>query len=651
MSKELLRAITDLHNRLSMQGDVQRETRLATLRGEIPQNNANLRSFQPAADTVQLINALHRAVRRDVEIYRPLAEFGLPDEADQQTPQPVAAAPVTRGYVAQMAMNMESMLHEVSAPELQPMLPPAMRHVMALFLNEMRDMADPAHAMSALGGGLAPKLKKVLSAFENQRFGDVQTLLKSALRSDPHHPALLFLLSQFLYYMTSNGHKDARHEAREVAQKAMNFNERLPLEKMAYYRYYCTTAEMLHDPARALMWMREHGMLHVAPMKSPEGLLAQHGILLKCWALLAQIDLNLWAEDEFVQLKELALDVVGGGMIYLAMLAPRLGEAMLGRKDPLPHSIQIEHALVHAYQNYQRLAPVLDRMAEGDASMPWLVSQRYFSMISKVGPRPMFDHVLLHMALNGEHWAAGYPDNELRNVMNEPHASYWRLWALSLCPETIQSQGNQPLDAAPALQEKELLPACGQALDLLREAERERIKPDVWNEVKPWLIRWQMDHLLAAGTGNSQPRDALMPKQAHLRALYRRWTQPQAAGVLASEILYATAQAGAFGSMEEVVAAFQGAFRLLDDPMHGLVATQKRALQAARQQNPDKFRHLSMGGEGIGGGQLLAGLLPLVFIGGIATIFVMSKNIGQAIGLSLALAGFAGVALLGLAKK
>ena len=103
--------------------------------------------------------------------------------------------------------------------------------------------------------------------------------------------------------------------------------------------------------------------------------------------------------------------------------------------------------------------------------------------------------------------------------------------------------------------------------------------------------------------------------------------------------------------MLEAVAAFDGAARLMDDPNHGIRATQKRALQLAKQQNPDKYSSMQMMGDSGMGGQALMALLPLLLLGGVVAIFGMSKNIGQALGLSLALAGIVGVLMLGLARK
>lgn len=664
MSRELVKALVALRQSIDNNANARRDTKLAVLRGEGGAPTANLRSLQMGADTLQLVQAIQAAAAYDVQVFKPVVEFGLPDVTPQQVSSPGGLAAPSGGvampnlaqghpsYVAGTLAHIMPVLQPLPQPTDMPAnLPPASRHMLALFVDEIRQVSDAAGTVSgAVGGAFLPKLKNALSAFQTQRYGDVQTILKSALRNEPHNPVLLFLLTQFLYFMVSNGHKEVLPEARDNAQKAMNFNDKVTPEKLLFYRYYCVAGEMLHDPARALGWMREHGLLHVTPMKTAGGLGAHNGLLVKAWAMLAQTDVELWSELEFNQLYELALDVVGGGFLFVALFRTKMMDAAMTRKEPFPRLQEIDIALAQAFQNYQTLAPHLDKVQETTSAMPWLVRQHYFTLIGRAGPKPLFDHVLLHIALNGAHWGQGYPDNELRSGLGDPHASYWRLWALSVCPGGEVHAG-QPLDATEAVEDKMLIPACEQALALLRAAENALIKHEIWEDLKPWLIRWQMDHVLAAGTGNSHPREGFMPKQPMLRALYRKWSQPQPTGLLASELIHASAQRGAFASMGEVLAAFEGAVRLIDDPNHGLVATQKRALAAAKQQNPAKFGGMSVGGEGLGAGQVMTLLVPIMLLGGMVGVITLSKNMGQAIGLSLALAGFAGVALLGTAKK
>ncbi|MFZ2586991.1 MAG: hypothetical protein WAZ18_02535 [Alphaproteobacteria bacterium] len=648
MSKELMVALTDLREKTEALAEQRRAARLQFMK-EGGASGATLATFQMAGDVAAWVRHVKDLIEHDVGVYPPLVEFGLPEG---ELPKPVVStepAP-TRGFVAQHMAHMGVISRPLYQGQGNEALPRGVRQLMAFITAEVNEVGVEAAAFSGGSGAYLNKLKNVLAAFQSQRYGDVHTVLKSILRNDPHNPMVLFLMAQFLYFMVSNGHKEMLPEAREITPKAMHLNEKLSTDKLAAYRYWCVVAEMAHDPARAMGWIREHGLLHVAPMKSEAGLWAGQGIGLKAWALMAKVDVALWSEAEFEMLKELVLDVVGGGMVYMALLRGRLQEASLGRKDPFPHIPEIEQALTRMYTKYMEVAPALTLMMDNETSVPWLVRQRYFQAIKQAAGKPMFDHVLLHVAVNGEHWAAGYPDAELHAALADPNTSYWRMWALTL-GEKGEGFAARPLDAAEALQDASLFGDFNRVLDVLRAQEQQRIKHEVWNEVKPWLIRWQMDHLLAAGTGNSHPREALMPKAPLLRVLYRRWSQPQASGYVASEMIFHTAQHGAFAGVNEVLAALEGAYRLLDDPNHGLVATQKRALQAAKQQNPGQFGALSMGGDGLGSGAVLGMLLPVVLLGGVGAVFMLSKNMGQAIGLSLALAGFAGVALLGAAKK
>lgn len=610
---------------------------------------AALKSFRPAADVQALVQELLAVTLKDIQSYHTAPTAAPADPAAAPPTDPIApVVPVaSSGYTQATRQKLAFVLNAPNLPVQTPQ--DAAARFQALLDNELKSLTEESALLGKVGAAFVPKLKNAEQAFQAGRHADAVTILRSALRNEPHNGILLFITSQFQYFMASNGQQDALPMAREMAQKAMIFSERLPPDKLTHYRYHSVATEAGLDMERALGWIREHNLLDPTPMQKAAGLAAQEGLPLKTWAVLATIPANLWGEPELKAINKLVQHVVGGGALYLALLRPRLAEATLGRKEPHPLIDKIENDLATTLGLYQAIATPLEKFPAGNGQLPWLIRTRYLNALAVV-PRPTFDQVLLNICLNGDRWEEGaYPEPETQNALGEQGLNYWRLWTYAL---TLKKESRQPhlLPTAETLAETEILADADALLATLRQGENTRIRPMAWEEIKPWMIRWQIDHLLAAGTGTNQPRDKFMPQVSPFNTLYRRWNEPPAAGLLSSEMIYSTAQRGGFADLSEILAAFEGAFRLIDDPAYGLHATQKRALKAAKDQNPGKYDHLRID-DGLSGSHLLMMLMPLVLIGGIAGVMMMSRNMGQAIGLSLALAGFIGVAMISLSRK
>jgi hypothetical protein len=263
-----------------------------------------------------------------------------------------------------------------------------------------------------------------------------------------------------------------------------------------------------------------------------------------------------------------------------------------------------------------------------------------------VAPVPAFDHVLLHASLNGQTVRSGYPDQHLRVALEDPHISYWKLWVGCLSPDRETRLGHL-LPVADTVDDHEFLGELDELTLALRALEAKLVKP-MWAEIQHWLPRWQLDHLLALGTGSNKPRSRFAPALPPYSSYYRRWSEPTPSGILPSEMILENAQRGGFASLFEAQAALEGGARLVIDPVHGLIAAQKRALEAAKKANPAKFSHLN---HDIGGGRVFKGLFLMGLLGGgIALSMHLTENAGQAIGLSLVLAGFVGILAVQMAK-
>jgi hypothetical protein len=227
--------------------------------------------------------------------------------------------------------------------------------------------------------------------------------------------------------------------------------------------------------------------------------------------------------------------------------------------------------------------------------------------------------------------------------------SYWRLWTLVLTPFKDMRQPYL-LPAEEIIHDGDLLASCDQLLATLVASEKSLIKAHLWEDLKPWMTRWQLDHLLAASTGSNKPRNRFAPSLPPYTSLYRIFQEPPVSGLLPSEIIIENAKRGAFSSLFEVVAALEGAGRLINDPVHGIVASQKRALAAANRYNPKKFKTVAQEFGGSSGNGFLMLAMPVGVLGLVAAVVSFSANWGQALGLLLALGGVAGVVALNLKK-
>ncbi|MCP5405344.1 MAG: hypothetical protein H6922_03870 [Pseudomonadaceae bacterium] len=647
MSRRLVQGILELRGKLDEQAKHARTSNIRRRRDDdAPQGT--LRSLQLAADVQAIMVLLKQAAEADRTAYRRIAEFGLPDEAATVAP---AAPQVGNGYAAALGQAIARVLIQPAPSAEAAALAPPSQHFAGLVEHEISRIGDEAVMMAGPGKTTLLKLKNAYKAFLEQRYTDVHTILKNTLRNEPNNNALLFLLSQFQYFMVSLGHNEVLPDARDYAQKAMIANDKHDLATMIYFRYHGVATEAQHDGGRAMMWIRDAGLLHVNLLQNEEGLTAYHGMPLKAWAQMAAIDPKHWQEDDLLQLKTMMMDVVGGAAIYAGLLRPRILEDSLHRKEPLPHVSEMESLLAGAYATYEEISPKLAQLPVKTSQMPWLVRSRYMNTLAEGAPKPSFDQILLNISLNAQYWRAGsYPDPELSHLFGNSGMSYWRLWAVTLTPLRERRQP-QAFPADEVVADAQLLPLCDSLLTVLQEEEQARIRPDLWDKLQPWFVRWSLEHLLAAGTGSNQPRLKFMPRSNVLGSLYQAWGRGGQTNVLYSPLIAQTASNGGFSTVQEILAAFEGSYRLMDDPAHGIAAMQKRALQQAKKQDPAKFGGLQMLDEGFGLQQIFAVLLPLGLIGGIGAIITMSQNMGQAIGLTLALAGFAGVAMIGLGKK
>jgi hypothetical protein len=498
---------------------------------------------------------------------------------------------------------------------------------------------------------LLAKLKQAVQAYADGRTTDTITLLKNALNGDPHNQSLLSCLSQVLYALGTNN-ANSLPEAREIAHRSTIAGEKQRPDRLALYRYLAVVTERTFDEQRTLDWLRESELLDAKIVDaSSAGLLAGEAIPLRAWALLSTISPTLWGEAEFKNLLYLVSHVVGGALVYVAWIRTPLLQAAPAFKVVPPEFEEVERLVNDAYAEYLGISSYLGQLPLRQSSLPWIIRVQWLNTLAEVAKVPGFDHILTHMALDAQSWRENiFPDREIQALLNDTTLNYWRIWAQAITPYK-DTRKSYLLPTQETVQDADLLTDLDGMLVLLKNAETERLKADLWPDLKPWLIRWNIDHLLATATGSNQPRNRFTPSLSPYSGFYRKWQEPPVVGLLTSEIIAETGKRGGFASLFEVLSAFDGALRLIDNPTHGLVATQKRAYDAARKQYPAKFANRKADFGRRKENALGIILAPLGLMGGIAAAVTLSENASQAIGIVLALLGLAGVVMLNLGKK
>lgn len=651
MSNSLRHALTSFREQLEHRQQDRRTDRIA--KGRADQDSEPLPQIQMASspDVKAFFARVAATVEMDGKRYAP------------EMPEGTLASPLEDRETAAMAHASMApsvhMQHLWEAWQRVEALVPGNTDAMgvpqnvcaALLMAELNYLMQENSVRPLMAAGVLMKVRQSVQAFLDGRTNDTVTLLKNALHTDPHNHSVLMLLSQIQYYQAARGLQNSLPEARDLAQRSTIYSEKQKPAQLAYYRYLAIVTERSVAPERAMEWLRESGMLHISPMlESNEGLMVERGIYLRAWAILAGIPVDLWQEAELNAVKDLVTKVIGGVAVYIAWLRTPLLTAASLSKTSIPVVEEIERLLQTTVRSYAEHANALKQLPLTSSDKPWLLRVRFLNAVVQVAPVPYFDQAMCQFSLDGQSWNEGNsPDPELRATIGLREISYWRLWALVMTPYKDMRQPYL-MPAEETINDGDLLGSCDQLLTTLVATEKQLVKAHLWDDLKPWLVRWQLDHLLAASTGSNKPRMRFAPSLPPYTSLYRIWQEPPVSALLPSEIILESARRGGFASMFEIVAALEGANRMIHDPVHGLLASQKRALAAANRYNPKKFKSVAAEFGGSAGSGLLMVAMPLGMLGLLAAVVTFSANWGQALGLILALGGIAGVVALNLKK-
>ncbi len=595
-----------------------------------------------------LLALIHKSLQEDrVRLLPPPAPG---EETPALPPAPVLPIPPA---LQELADAFQASVPLLPRADRALVLPPQVHGAVLAFLqDEFTYLSDTTQARPPTPAPLLMKLRQATSAYSEGRVSDSITLLKNALNGDPHNQSILACLSQILYGLANLGNATALPEARDYAQRSMIASEQQRPARLELYQYLALITERAFSEDRTLEWLRTTNLLNPALLQGHGGLMGMQSIPLRAWGLLTTLPVTTWGDHELDHCQNLLHQVVGGGALYLHWLRPLLQQRLSLSKVPEERIMAFEESVTASWRSFEQVQRSLAQFPQVQYAQPWLIKLRYLNTLVQVLPQQSFDMILCHVSLDGQSWHEhAYPQREFQAMLEDYTLSFWRLWGQSL----TANKDHLKLSMFPAedtLQEAELIPDLEAALELLRGLERQAMQSDLWDDIKPWLTRWQTDHLLAVATGSNQPRNRFAPNLSMFKTLYRRWQEPVIHSYLTSDLITETARRGGFASLEEALTALGGALRLLDDRTYGLEAAQRRALMLAQKQNPAKFAGRRFNGErSFAGSGVMRGLLPLGLLGAIFAAFMLSGNVSQAIGISLALVGLAGVLLINLSQR
>ena len=554
---------------------------------------------------------LQQEVKRDVDRYVPHEEKM---EAQEQTP-PEGSVPPVEGAPAipPVAPSPPVMQQDLSAtplpkdiytshlsrlltpyftkqaeegvePPKQDISPEATR-LLRMMQREVARMGEHLGDYGPTGLGALQKMRKAEAYLLEGNISGAWRLLKAAKASAPHNNTLSYLLSQIQYYQACHGQTDQLPDARSEASKSGAMTDTISSTILQVYRYDAIIAECGFSEKRAMEWVREFYLLDSEQLTGPGGLANNNAIPFKTWILLSTTPVSGWGDYEFNALASLVTDTIGGAAFYLHLLRGKVLLEANNRSIFPPGVEDIESMLADAYATYLDFMATFHKWDEHVPRVSWSVRNRFLLDFKQVSRIPTFDEILLNIALSGRAYEhKSLPVNEFIDRGYEKE-NYWRLWAIVLAPK--YDGASRVVNLLPAHEisiELELYSQFDGLLDALHQEEQRLIDQTTFDRTEPYMSMLTMDHLLAAGTQNSNPRRQFMPTTPPFNNYYHTWSSMAGKAIFPSKLIREISMNGGFASTQEVVAAFQGAFMLINDPNYGLEAQQKNALKTSSKK-------------------------------------------------------------------
>ncbi|MBI1363387.1 MAG: hypothetical protein GC134_05330 [Proteobacteria bacterium] len=421
------------------------------------------------------------------------------------------------------------------------------------------------------------RIKKSLQSLAQDKIGDAILILRNGRKDDPNNKLMAFTLSQLLYFRCQEGHNEYLPEAREEAKKSCSFDERYPQEKLTFFRYHHVASEMSFDKGRAQELLREYYLLNSDALVGEEGLRVHQWHHLKALVLLSRLPVEFWSTYEIECVHAVTEQSIGGALIYLKFFRPLVLQKLATESAEYARFHDIEHAIRLVYI---RLRAALEGLnshfkPDGTAMDPpahtWTVASRYLRTFLQNSPLPTFENLLANTSLDGRrHAPASKVEEKLHNA-GLHDVSYWTAWLMKTSHDPILYNDGAIPDRI-VFRENNLLKQFDGLLGALKAWEEPFTSDEKWEKARIYLAPLPHDKLLELGTGQPLGALAFGSGDAIYKNYYKGWASLLEDEILASENIQKRANAGVFWSVEEIMATFDGAQRIMEDPMVGLQA-------------------------------------------------------------------------------
>lgn len=447
--------------------------------------------------------------------------------------------------------------------------------------------------MASLGYSLAAvnKMKSVVESIAVGRLSDALTVLRTAKKNFPNNRSLAFMVSQVYFYKVAQGASELLPEARSEAKKASLYAEEVNKDQLMQYRYAYVLHESNYDQARAMHLIREYYLLNPESLTESRGLGVHDGVHLKTWVLVSMMDPSHLTNYEVESIATIAKTGISGVNFYLNIIRPFVLPRLSDKDDAVVAPLKdIELMIAKSYHKYNQLVQEIQQNYNEEMDLQpasqyiWTLENRYLSQLLKAAPLPKFDEIYLYTSLDAKRHSEDVYPNKAMPAMGLPKVNYWRVWSLAITAEEGKGS-NRTLPVQNIVPHAEIYRQFDRMLETLTAFEKEVIPDEKWEVIQPYMPDYEYGIFIhiAAGADAFQ-----VPDNPYYLNFYRSWVTHKPRGPLPSQLILQMAENGHFISPHEVVAAFQGVYRVMTDEVHGLKARAKAALKACLKDSESK---------------------------------------------------------------
>ena len=286
---------------------------------------------------------------------------------------------------------------------------------------------------------------------------------------------------------------------------------------------------------------------------------------------------------EIESLEKIATTAPGGAIFYLNVMRPQLRSRFESEKDIIIQKLfKLEILLARSYANYSDIVATIQQNYDDEGNLTpnskylWTLEHRYTSLLLKSYKIPAFDEVYLYTSLDAKRYSTEAYPNRAMAAMGLANVNYWQVWSIVITG--VEGKGSsRTLPVKRMAAHTEIFCIFDKMLEALVEVEKEIIPDEKWKIIKKYMPKYEYNIFIHVAAG---PDAFKVPSNPYYLNFYRAWVKVQPSESLPSEILKAYAEKGNFIDAEEVVAAFEGALRVMTDDVHGLKSRAKDALKA-----------------------------------------------------------------------